>query len=271
MGKTAAAMRVLFASGIDGFCHRYGVLHWAEQLATQGIASTAWAHTDPRLAADLATHDVLVLYRVPDVAVDPASAGARRGARPSDRLRGRRSDRRPRARRRPAAARARATTSDGSGTTASGATGARSKRLRRVPRDHRADRRRRARARHADARAALRRVGRRARARSRGARRPHASRDRPVRLGYFSGTATHDDDLATIAPALAALLDRHPQVELLLVGPRGAAAGARAVRARASCAGRSCPGPSCPRSSRPAPRAWHRSPGSIPSSPPRAR
>ncbi len=59
-------MRVLFASGIDGFCHRYAVLHWAEQLATQAIASTVRAHTDPRLAADLATHDVLVLYRVPD-------------------------------------------------------------------------------------------------------------------------------------------------------------------------------------------------------------
>ena len=59
-------MRVLFASGIDGFCHRYAVLHWAEQLATQAVASTVRAHTDPRLAADLATHDVLVLYRVPD-------------------------------------------------------------------------------------------------------------------------------------------------------------------------------------------------------------
>ncbi|MGH7894245.1 MAG: hypothetical protein ACREQL_06220, partial [Candidatus Binatia bacterium] len=59
-------MRVLFASGIDGFCHRYAVLHWAEQLATQGIGSTARAHTDPRLAADLASHDVLMLYRVPD-------------------------------------------------------------------------------------------------------------------------------------------------------------------------------------------------------------
>jgi hypothetical protein len=59
-------MRVLFASGIDGFCHRYGPLHWAEQLATQGIASTVWAHTDPRLAAGLFSHDVLVLFRVPD-------------------------------------------------------------------------------------------------------------------------------------------------------------------------------------------------------------
>ena len=64
--QNTRSMRVLFASGIDGFCHRYAVLHWAEQLATQGIASTAWADTDPRLATALAAHDVLVLYRVPD-------------------------------------------------------------------------------------------------------------------------------------------------------------------------------------------------------------
>src|SRR6185295_1455560 len=49
----------------DEFCHRYGPLHWAEQLATRGIASTVRAHSDGRLAADLADHDVLVLYRVP--------------------------------------------------------------------------------------------------------------------------------------------------------------------------------------------------------------
>src|SRR5882724_7391269 len=59
-------MRVLLASGIDGFCHRYAVLHWAEQLALQGIGATVRAHRDPRLAADVATHDLLVLYRVPD-------------------------------------------------------------------------------------------------------------------------------------------------------------------------------------------------------------
>jgi hypothetical protein len=70
-------MRVLFASGIDGFCHRYGVLHWAEQLATQSIASTVFAHTDPRLAAALAALDVLVLYRVPDSVLIRHSAGTR--------------------------------------------------------------------------------------------------------------------------------------------------------------------------------------------------
>jgi hypothetical protein len=40
-----------------------------------------------------------------------------------------------------------------------------------------------------------------------------------VRLGYFSGTATHDDDLASMAPVLADVLARHPAVELLVVGP----------------------------------------------------
>src|ERR1041384_5425289 len=58
-------MRVVIASGIDDFCHRYGPLHWAEQLATGGVASTVRAHTDGRLATGLAGADVLVLYRVP--------------------------------------------------------------------------------------------------------------------------------------------------------------------------------------------------------------
>ena len=79
-----ARMRVLFASGIDGFCHRYAVLHWAEQLATQAVASTMRAHTDPRLAADLATHDVFVLYRVPAGAwIDHLLARARALGRPT--------------------------------------------------------------------------------------------------------------------------------------------------------------------------------------------
>jgi len=63
-------MRVLLASGIDGFCHRYAVLHWAEQLALQGIGATVRAHRDPRLAADVATHDLLLLYRGFRIAIE---------------------------------------------------------------------------------------------------------------------------------------------------------------------------------------------------------
>ncbi|WP_394796176.1 glycosyltransferase [Armatimonas sp.] len=40
-----------------------------------------------------------------------------------------------------------------------------------------------------------------------------------VRLGYLSGTPTHDDDLAAIASDLENVLNRYPQVELWIVGP----------------------------------------------------
>lgn len=59
-------MRVLFVSGIDGFCHRYQVLHRAAQLVALGATTTIRHFADPRLAADLETHDLLFLYRVPE-------------------------------------------------------------------------------------------------------------------------------------------------------------------------------------------------------------
>ena len=40
-----------------------------------------------------------------------------------------------------------------------------------------------------------------------------------LRLGYFSGSPTHDADVAVIAPALAEILDRHSHARLVLVGP----------------------------------------------------
>jgi len=40
-----------------------------------------------------------------------------------------------------------------------------------------------------------------------------------VVLGYASGSPTHDQDLAVAAPALAALLERRPEVALDLIGP----------------------------------------------------
>jgi glycosyltransferase involved in cell wall biosynthesis len=39
-----------------------------------------------------------------------------------------------------------------------------------------------------------------------------------VRLGYFSGTDTHDEDWAYLEPAIADVLKRHPNVEVQLVG-----------------------------------------------------
>ena len=40
----------------------------------------------------------------------------------------------------------------------------------------------------------------------------------PVRLGYFSGTITHDLDWAEIEPAVIEILERHPDVQLVLGG-----------------------------------------------------
>lgn len=40
----------------------------------------------------------------------------------------------------------------------------------------------------------------------------------PIRMGYFSGTTTHDADWATIESAVISVLSRHPEVELWLGG-----------------------------------------------------
>ncbi|HEY2388370.1 MAG TPA: glycosyltransferase [Candidatus Binatia bacterium] len=209
-------MRVLFASGIDGFCHRYATLHWAEQLATQGVASTVRAHTDPRLVADLDAHDVLVLFRAPDGAfIRHLLAHARARGRatvfavddlivdPSLPL--------------PAAVRdapadERRLWLDGvaryrraleqcdaflATTAPLGALGAT---LGKPTYVH-----------HCGLAARELRIGAAARA--------AAARHEGVRLGYFSGTATHDEDLRTIAPLLRALLERHPALGLTIVGP----------------------------------------------------
>lgn len=47
-------------------------------------------------------------------------------------------------------------------------------------------------------------------------RRPR--REGPVRLGYFSGTDTHDHDWAAVEPAVLDVMARHPDVELWLGG-----------------------------------------------------
>lgn len=42
---------------------------------------------------------------------------------------------------------------------------------------------------------------------------------RPYRFGYFSGTATHDADLALVAPALAAAFDHDVSARMMILGP----------------------------------------------------
>ena len=40
----------------------------------------------------------------------------------------------------------------------------------------------------------------------------------PLRLGYLSGTSTHQEDWGHVEPAVAEVLGAHPEVELWLVG-----------------------------------------------------
>ncbi len=215
-------MRVLFASGIDGFCHRYAVLHWAEQLATQAVPSTVRAHTDPRLAADLATHDVLVLYRVPDGAwarhllararalgratvfavddliFDPAVADPPpvRGMDAAERRLWH--DGVVRYRRTLDACDAFLTT-----TAPLAAAG---RQIGKPTYLHRCG-------------LAARELALGAAARGDRAGTDRAPTRREVRLGYFSGTATHDEDFATIAAVLRRLVERDPSLTVVLAGP----------------------------------------------------
>jgi glycosyltransferase involved in cell wall biosynthesis len=43
--------------------------------------------------------------------------------------------------------------------------------------------------------------------------------DGKIRLGYFSGTISHNKDFATITEALLEVMEKYPQVELFLAGP----------------------------------------------------
>ena len=47
---------------------------------------------------------------------------------------------------------------------------------------------------------------------------PKSQKRSTVRIGYFSGTMSHNKDFATIVPALLKVMEKYPQVELILVG-----------------------------------------------------
>ena len=209
-------MRVLFVSGIDGFCHRYQVLHRAAQLEALGAATTIRHFTDPRLRDDVATHDLLFLYRVPETAqvrallAHAGDLGLPRIAALDDLIFVDEPaylpslDHLPEAERdawRAGVRRYRATIELCDAFVApteplvriGDALGWRSYLHR-----------------NALAPAELE-LGRRARA---------AARDRRVPLlGYLSGTPTHDEDFASISRALRDVLRAHPAARLLLVGP----------------------------------------------------
>ena len=50
-------------------------------------------------------------------------------------------------------------------------------------------------------------------------KRPKEVEPQAVRIGYFSGTSSHNRDFAVIAGALLEIMEKYPQVELFLAGP----------------------------------------------------
>lgn len=54
----------------------------------------------------------------------------------------------------------------------------------------------------------------------------------PLRIGYFSGTTTHDADWAIVEPAVVEVMRRHPDIELWLGGHLGTGAALEAVADR---------------------------------------
>ncbi|MEW6270127.1 MAG: glycosyltransferase [Thermodesulfobacteriota bacterium] len=226
--RFGAGKRVLFLTGIDGAPLRYRVWHLAEQLAGAGVESAALYHSDERALAAARHADLIVLFRAPySVSVAAVVAEARRRRVPvvfsiddlvfrADAL----GD---------AAALEHARPEIAAGFRQSVEAYARSfaaadyflgstEELVRA-------------ATEVGATAFLHRngVGSALLAcaeRARGAAlatRFHAptngSGPRPVRLGFLSGTDTHDRDLAAIAAPLARLMERLPHVSLAVGGP----------------------------------------------------
>lgn len=222
-------MRVLFASGIDGFCHRYAVLHRVEQVRRAGGDATVLSFLDPRLESEVGGHDVLFLYRVPETravahAIDRARAAGLAVVGAIDDLvfvddpalfpdvaAG------------PAAARGpwfeglrryRATLERCDAVVVS--TDALLDEARAVGLPAVLHRNSVSAVELALGDAASR--DRATSARLRAEAFPGAAQDAVV-LGYMSGTPSHDRDLAVASPGIAALLDADPRVRLLLVGP----------------------------------------------------
>jgi glycosyltransferase involved in cell wall biosynthesis len=210
-------MRVLFVSGIDGPCHRYQVLHRAAQLRRRGAAVEVRSFRDPAVPAEAPEHDLVFLYRVP--ATESVRAAVERAHRRGRRLIGTiddlvfspDGDALPRLDHLPPAERAlwrrgveryRATLAACDGFL--GPTEPLVREAAALGWDAHLHRNSIAPAELALATAAMR---------------PERRGRAEVVLGYFSGTPTHDDDFASIAPALARVFRRHEHVRLAVLGP----------------------------------------------------
>ncbi|HEY76457.1 MAG TPA: glycosyltransferase family 4 protein [Thermoflexia bacterium] len=61
----AEAFKVLFISGIGGDTRRYRCIHQQEQLALKGVPTSLREDDDPQLLTDVFDYDVFILHRVP--------------------------------------------------------------------------------------------------------------------------------------------------------------------------------------------------------------
>ena len=221
--RRLGGLRVLFLSGIDGAPLRYRVWNLVERLALAGIASDVLFHSDVRAVRAARRADVIVLNRAPfGAVVATVVAEARLGRVPvvfsADDLVFRpdllgeapaleHADAQIAAGYRAsveAYARSCATADAFLGSTPELAEAARELGLPAfvVPNGL------------SSALLALSEAAtRRERARC------DRKQDARIRLGFFSGTDTHDADLALVAPALERVLDRFDHVSLVLGGP----------------------------------------------------
>jgi len=220
--------RVLFLTGIDGAPLRYRVWHLMEQLAEAGIDSRAFYHSDEKALVAARGADLIVLFRAPySVTVAAVIAEARRRGVPvvfsvddlvfrPDLL----DDAPALGHDRPeivagfrqsveAYARSFAASDCFLGSTESLVEAARDQG--RVAFLHRNG--------LGSPQLACAEHARTLALAARFAGGGNGSGPHPVRVGFLSGTDTHDRDLAAIAPALRAVMERLPHVRLVLGGP----------------------------------------------------
>ena len=231
-----APLRLLFLSGIDGASLRYRVWTPARALAERGVESEVFAHSDARAPAAVASCDVLILHRAPFSRVvaravlaarqrgvpvvfsaddlvfrsaDLADAPALEHLSPEVIAGYRRSVE--------AYARSLAASDAAIGSTEAVAAAAASVGVPAFVVRNGFDR----------AQFALARVAR--------AERSMLRAGAPRRMGFFSGTDTHDADLARVAPALARALERVPTARLVLAGPVRRPAALDGLASRIDC------------------------------------
>lgn len=218
-GRAAlAGRRMLFLTGSDGAPLRYRVWHLVERLAIAGVRSRVLYHSDVAALAAARQADAVVLFRAPySVTVAAVVAESRRRGRPvlfavDDLVLS------------PELAADAPALDDDSSVTAHGfretlAAYARSAQVSDAFLGSTPELVEAASGLGLPGRVERNRLGAPWLARVGAISPDRPSREEEIRVGYFSGTDTHDDDLALIAGPLARALERFPRARLVLAGP----------------------------------------------------